>query len=524
MNWKLIGDLIRLRYKLMWAKTRSRNGKIALFVIGYLLFALLVALLSLGGLGAGIVAIQSGKAERMAQVVLSGLFVNAVFGTILLGFGMSAVFSDTELRRYPLHERERFVARHFLGIVDPFWFLILALEIGLVVGLYVYGTYSLLNGAAAVLLLFLCGYLLTRVVGVWIDQLMATRSGSMVVLLLVMTLSLAPGTLTPLVRKNPGMLHQIVAVLRYTPPFGAAAAMTHSGGQAAFGLGTIAIWAILLTAVLLVLERRPAERQRVVRNSGSLWDSPLDRVAAIFGPRMAPTVGFWLRFYLRNNRFRMLYLFSLPLAAFLTFNMGRREAGGTLFTAALGALPVVAFIGTSRIAVNQYGYVGGGFCRFFLFPTDPGVSLRAGNYAAMLLGACWIPPTAILWAFFAPHPIDWRMIFMPVMNAVTALFLFHGVGLWTSLYGPRRGNYDKSLGNDMSLIGNIAVVGLMLGCMFLPMVLRFTWRAAITPDFWWLTLPPAALAVVFYAASLRGASAAFPARRERMLAVVEGKA
>lgn len=178
MNWNLVGELIQLRYKLMWAKTRSRNGKIALFAIGYLLFLLIAALLAAGGFGAGVVAIQSGKAEKVAQIVLSGLFVNAVIATILLGFGMSAPFSDAELRRYPVYARERFVARHFLGIVDPFWFLILALELGLVLGLYVYGSFFFWNGAIAVLLLFVCSYLLTRVLGLWIDRLMATGWGT----------------------------------------------------------------------------------------------------------------------------------------------------------------------------------------------------------------------------------------------------------------------------------------------------------------------------------------------------------
>jgi len=73
MNWERIGDLIRLRYQLMWAKTRSRNGKIALFVIGYLLFVMVAGLVGLGGVGAGIAAIQTRRAEAMAQVVLSGL-------------------------------------------------------------------------------------------------------------------------------------------------------------------------------------------------------------------------------------------------------------------------------------------------------------------------------------------------------------------------------------------------------------------------------------------------------------------
>jgi hypothetical protein len=141
MNWKRIGDLVRLRYKLMWAKRRSRNGKIALFVIGYLLFVMVAGLVGLGGVGAGIAAIQTRRAEAMAQVVLSGLFINAVLATILLGFGMSAVFSEAELRRYPLRERERFAARHFLGIVDPFWILVLIVELGLVFGIDAFGLY-----------------------------------------------------------------------------------------------------------------------------------------------------------------------------------------------------------------------------------------------------------------------------------------------------------------------------------------------------------------------------------------------
>ena len=43
MNTTLMGHLIGLRYKLMWAKTRSRNGKIALFFAGYIVLILVVA-------------------------------------------------------------------------------------------------------------------------------------------------------------------------------------------------------------------------------------------------------------------------------------------------------------------------------------------------------------------------------------------------------------------------------------------------------------------------------------------------
>lgn len=130
MNFELIGHLVRLRYKLLWAKTRSRNGRIALFMVCYLLLVLLIAVFASGGFGAALVAVRTGKAELVAQAVLSGLYVQAVIAAVVLGFGVNAIFSEAQLRRYPLKAQERRVARHFIGILDPFWFLILALSWG----------------------------------------------------------------------------------------------------------------------------------------------------------------------------------------------------------------------------------------------------------------------------------------------------------------------------------------------------------------------------------------------------------
>ena len=77
MNTILIGELIKLRYKLMWARTRTRNGKIALFFAGYLLLVFFLAIFSLGGIGAGIAAVRMGKAQTVAAGVLGGLYFQA---------------------------------------------------------------------------------------------------------------------------------------------------------------------------------------------------------------------------------------------------------------------------------------------------------------------------------------------------------------------------------------------------------------------------------------------------------------
>jgi hypothetical protein len=542
MTWKRIGDLVRLRYQLMWAKTRSRSGRIALFIIGYLLFAMVAALVGLGGVGAGVLAIRTGKAETVAQVVLSGLFVNALMATILLGFGVSAVFSEPELLRYPLRQRERFLARHFLGISDPFWILVLIVELGLVFGMNVWGAYSLAYGIAAALLLFVCGYLLARAIGVWIGGLMATRSGSGVVLLLILSISVLPGTIPAVLEKNPAAGKQVLAALRLTPPFGAAATMTHTGVTAFAGLGLIVLWSIGLALLLVWLERRPAARLQAVRGGVAGKTDLFGRVSGLFPTDIAPLVSHWLRFFVRNKRFRMLYLISLPMAAFFTYNLGQLPKGhGSFFIAALGTLPIVTFLGPSRIAVNLYGYTGGAFRRFLLFPGDPAASLRAGSYVSVLLGGSALVAAAIAWTIFAfrystligAGPLDIRVIILPLINGVTVLFLFNSAGLWATLFGARSGKYDKSLGNDMSLLGNIVVIGSVLTCVSAPQMLS---RLApglvslekvslekVSPENWWMLLP-ASLAIAIYLASLRAAGAVFASRREQLLAVVEGKA
>jgi hypothetical protein len=523
--------MVALRYKLMWAKTRSRNGKIALFVVGYLLLTMVIALLAAGGLGAALLAVKSGKAELVARAVLGGLFVQAIFGSVMLGFGMNAVFSEVELRRYPLTAPERRTIRHLIGILDPFWFLILALELGLAVGLCVIGDCNIVMALVAVLLLFVCNYLFARVVSLGIDRIASRKSGSALLLVLVMMLAFLPSLLMPLLVKNKANMAAMIGVLRWTPPFGAAAAMTQPLVHALPGLGLILWWLLGLAALLVYMERHPV-RESAAQSSILKWDSPFDRVAAPFGPKHAPLIAFWLRFYWRNNRFRALYGISLPIMVFLTYNFrngfakklepGAIDPNG-LFVSALGAIFMVSFLGTSRFAVNQYGYGGGAFRRFFLLPTDASASMRAGSWACMLVGSTLIPVALLLWVIFG-GPFDIRKVAMLLGIALTGLFGLHAAGLWVTLYGPRKGNYTAAMGNDMSLMGNIVVIGGMMTALFSPHVLHKFLPAAVSPDNWWAAYLLAACAFGFYVISLRATGTLFQSKREELLSIVEGRA
>lgn len=522
MNLELIGTLIRLRYKLLWARTRTRNGKIALFMAGYLLLVLVMMVFALGGLGAGAAAVKSGKAELVARIVLGSLFLNAVIASVIMGFGMNAMFSEAALRRYPLTALERVVARHFIGIADPFWFLFLALYFGLAVGLYLFGAASPAFAMAAVLLLFAAGYLLARLLGALLDRLMTRKGGSMALLFGVLLLSVGPSFVTPALMKNPHALDSVLKVLAWTPPFGAAAAMTRTGFDALYGLGLILVWIAGLGWALAALENRPV-RTRVVQRGPIVWETPWDRIGGHFGPRLGPLMAHWLRFYTRNSRFRAVYTLALPLAGILLVMWGRQQKGHAQLSAAISAFTVLGCIGTVQFAVNQFGHTGGGFRRLLLLPRDPGTVLRAGSYTFLLLSGTLLTVGTALFALLAPFPHDLRMVIMVASAGITSLLFMHGLALWATLYGARAADYYNTFGNDLSLAGNLVVLGGMLSLMFGPMVLSQVRPGSVEPGFWWVTPLTAGAAALFYLVSLERTARLINGRRETLLGIVEGK-
>src|SRR6185369_1745840 len=156
-----------------------------------------ISIMAGGGFAAGITAVQSGKGFLVATALLAGMFLQAVLASVLLGFGMNAIFSDAEMRRYPLVAGERLLIRHLIGILDPFWFLILALELGLALGLFAYGAGSFWMGMIAVLLLFITNYLFARVLGLLVERLVSKKGGSTLLLACIMCIGFIPGILGP---------------------------------------------------------------------------------------------------------------------------------------------------------------------------------------------------------------------------------------------------------------------------------------------------------------------------------------
>jgi hypothetical protein len=522
MNAPLIFQLVGLRYKLLWAQTRTRNGRIALFLAAYLFAIFIVILMTAGGYGAAMIAVRSGHAETVAQAVLGGLFLNALVASVVTGFGINTAFTDAALRRYALNAQERLAARHVTGILEPVWIFVLALYLGLSTGLYVFGAGNFWLGAAAVLLLLMANYLLARVLATLIEWLSHVKGGTAVLFLLLISLCLLPSALIPRLVRAHGARHAMRAVLGYTPPFAAAALTVNAGAGMLHNFGLLAAWIAALLVLLAAIEKQAA-RPRSAAAAVATWDNRYERIASIFGPTMAPLVGRSLRYYMRSNKVRFNYIGALPALAFITFN--NPAAGGPLhyFVRALGGFTVVGFLGTAVMSTNQFGFDASGFRRYFLLPIAPGEILRASSYTAMFVGGTLVAAALVLWVLFAPVPFDARIATMLLAAGAGGLCLFNGLSIWTSLLAPRATSFETTFGNQLSLGANVLLIGGLLACILGVMLLDNLAGPAAVLSYWWVSLPAAALAILFYSYSLRLGAATFVSRRERLLNALEGR-
>ena len=505
-------ELAVLRYRLLWANFRTRKGRTVLLVVGIVLLAVFAVLVSLGGLASALMAIRKGKAEEMAQVVLSLLFVQAIVVTNLTGFGMNAVFSDLELRRYPLTSRERFMVRHTIAIVDPFWFMYLVFYLGLAVGLAMFGTSWFISAMSAAVLLFLCNYVAARVVDLGFTRVAALKAGSEILIVAAM-IALMAFTLWENLRDL-----EIWHWLAYTPGFAAGRAMT--GG----GIGMLLPgWVAALILALIWLERNPIQQRRAAAG-GIGWDQMADRIGECFGSRLGPLVAFWLRFNWRNRISRRLLWLALPVPAFLAYAMYKQNHPRNpfgLFLTALGALPVAAQLGAGRILVNQFGSLGGGFRRLLLLPVPAAFLVRSAFAASMVRSVCMMVLGLVVWVVASPYKFDWRMIVMLSCSGLTGMFLLHAAAVWVTVFNPSKGNYFIWIGNDLSWGANVAFMAGPLAGVFAPGIVRLEWT--MTPEAWPDLLPFPPMAAVVYVASMWVGGRALAGQREKLLAVVEGK-
>ena len=110
--------------------------------------------------------------------------------------------------------------------------------------------------------------------------------------------------------------------------------------------------------------------------------------------------------------------------------------------------------------VNQFGYVGSGFRRYFLFPVDPGEALRASSLTLLSLCSVYIALAGRVLGGASAHGLRRaRPGHAPGGRRVRPVHVSRPRLVGSAYTGARRCDPNKTMGNDLSLLGNLVVGG-----------------------------------------------------------------
>jgi hypothetical protein len=516
--------LVCLRYRLIWAQARTSNGRMAILFALYLLGGFSLLFFSLGGLGIAQGALVLGEGEAIARWVLATLFGNGIGLSFLFGLGTRGAFSDQSLRHYPLSSRERFIVRHLIGLLDPIWLIVIAASFGLAVGFSWTGMGSILTGLPAVFLFASVSYLATAVLLSIADIVVATRAGaalfSAVVILLV---SFGPLAIASLIASHRfDVWLALDNILQFTPPGTVAKLMAGDGPLMVLaGAGLSFFWCGMLGFLLLKLERRPRAVYSVPSESSTPSDF-YDQIAKTFGARYGPLISKSLRYHLRSNLIRFSLITSPIIVLMGKFLVPMRQQE-KFFLISLAIFFVMSSAAGATLMLNLFGFDDSGIRRYALLPISFADALRAGSLASVLVRLVTVFVALALWLlFYAASSLSWRMFVMLLSTALASLFLFNALGLWTSVFSPKRLNFDAMWNSRLSLGANLVVfVGIIIpiwGATF------FSDRIdqALLTDYWWTSCLILIFCLSFYILSLMVMDGLVKRRREGLINLIAG--
>jgi hypothetical protein len=516
--------LVRLRYRLIWAFARSSNGKIALLFTVYLLLAMLALILSLGGFSMAIVTIEAGGGELVARYVLTGIFIQGFLLSSFFGLAPNQAFTEYALRRYPLNASERFFTRHLLGALDPIWVILFAFSLGLLAGFVSQQPGLTFTGLPGVILFTITSYLATAVLMAIIGIITQHRAGAAILgSFLLLVVSFMPLLLVSLDDQVKFELSQILDLVLQYSPSGAAAAMIagRSLTRILGGAALLLFWCGFFFSFLKWVDQRRRSRQ-VKAKAEIEWDSKYDRIGKMFGIKYGPLIGKSLRYHLRCNSIRF-GLVTSPLIIFCGKLFYPGHSDEQFFIISLGLFFMLNSANGGILLLNLFGFDDAGIRRYPVLPIRFADALRAGSIASLVVRATVFLISLLLWLIVNHHQtITWRMILMLLSVALASLFLYNALGLWTSIYSPRRLNFDAIWNNRLSAAVTILMTcGILIplfGIMFFARLIN----PALVPEFWWIALGLLFLSAGFFAFTLWAIEIPANGRREALINIIAG--
>lgn len=517
-------SLVRLRYRLVWAFARTSSGKLALLFTFYLLAGMVALILSLSGFSLAILAIEGGGGESVARYFLAGIFVQGFFLSIFFGLAPNQAFTEKSLRRYPLNASERFFTRHLLGALDPIWLILFAFGLGLLAGFVYLRAGLIITGLPGVVLFSVSCYLATAVLLAVIGVITQSRLGAAILgSLLLLLVSFMPLLLVRLDEQYKFAFPQILElVLRFSPPGAAAAMITgQSLSKVLGGAALLLVWSAFFVSLLKWVDQRRLTRQ-VKAKAEIDWDNQYDRIGKMLGTNYGPLISKSLRYHLRCNSIRF-GLVTSPLIIFMGKIIMPGHPDEQFFIISLGLFFMMNSANGGILLLDIFGFDHAGIRRYPVLPIRFADALRAGSIASLIVRATVFLIALLPWLIFNRHQtITWRMHLMLLSIALASLFLYNAIGLWTSIYSPRRLNFDAIWNNRLSAAVTALVAFGICMPIFGIMILARLINPSMVPGFWWLALGLLFFSVVFFSFSLWAIERPANERREILINTIAG--
>ncbi|MGE0131581.1 MAG: hypothetical protein AB7U82_26160 [Blastocatellales bacterium] len=494
--------LIQLRYKLIWAQSRSSGGKIGLFLGLYVIGMTLLAFLTLSGIGTAAASMQLGRAEETTRWMLTGLFTGSIILGAVMGVGPRGAFSDVVLRRYPLTPVVSFFARHFTALLDPIWPMLLTSTLGLGVGFTLYGSGSISIRASAAIMFTITAYFCAMILLAVVDHMLQSALGTTI---LGVAFAGAPMVIGYLLSSPnlPAKLHTVEKLLRLTPPGISASLLVYPDFPVYISSIAILIgWCLVLAIALVVLEHSAAVTRSVAPASSSgrnIYDLLVSPFSAVY----APLMGKALRYHLRSNRVRAgLVLGGIGMMLVANLNAKGSSFEERIFVP-LAYLFIVGIAATGAITLNQFGYDGAGIRRYATLPVPFIMVLRAGSIVSLILGGIVTLLTLVLWTQSSPVPITPFLVSMFLCAGIAGLFFFNALSLFTSIQSPKSADFQSVMVDSQSTITKLVwVVGMIASFVISGVVVKYVDLRAMGKG-WWVLPLLTILCIQFYIISFR---------------------
>jgi hypothetical protein len=504
-------SLVRMRAWLFWARIRNSRAHALFLVLAIAALVYLVYGSTVSGVGVALASVRDSRHPGFAVFFLAFIYLFGIVLQFVMGRGVHALFADPVLRAYPMTPAQRLVLRGGTWILDPIWLLLGLLLASASVTFCFLGISVVWFALPAAALLLLCTWLTASLMVALAERALSSVSGTSLlaaaVIFVLSLVSIASLRGFPIVDS--------IARLSVLPP-GASALLlfSRSAADAAVPLITLLGWVLSLAGVVLLAERKGVATSAKA-GSGLSWVSKL--LLSVSGRPGWTLAVKALAYNLRCDRIRLSLAVAGPVLIYYGIRMGGKQGGEAAPYCVAGAFFAVGFAATRSMLLNQFGYDGPALVRYVYLPVFFGAPLQSGSLVSLGLSVAVTAPALVIAAAFDPVHFTPRYIVVLILCAIAGSLFFNGLGLFTSVFAPRRVEFRRLIGNDMSVGGNLTMyAGLILALgvpLWVSTVLPFAAALANWPVFILLD----ALCAIWYAYSLRTANRLAGLHRGRLL-------